>query len=499
MIGHGVSKFLSTVLLFVIAVAGAARSQEGSANTQTGPSFTATGRLTDDKRNPLANTLVTVEKQPKDKKIKAIQTKTDNDGNFKVTLPNQGKYQFSVQGFTTIKKGLPNKDTHWDLGQLKLAPQPGAVHQKIEVTGRVVDQNGNPVKGAKITIARDNKPLPGIEVIETNAEGSFAVRVPGPGTYAVSAEHEGYPPGRWEKTIDDQPKQNLGELQIPRTDAPPPAPEVVRPVQTKSYSITMLPGGSAAGVAQVGWVLAGVGLALSLALQILALYQRRRNRETTLSSAVDALQTSLTYLETAVQQAGRAREVAKASHKAEVKPGRTQTARKSQQEQLDQDFPVADLVDPGQEPVAEVLLSRGDGGYAPIVLGETERLSPRSLEQEYEQIRSAPHQEGPIVDFEREHRCIRLSLCNEEELEVNPNVPAQFKTSSRGWFLGVERDGWMMCFPWFSMDFSQQSRTFQKAFHFRGENHLRVTSAARLSKRGEIWILAQRGRIESTL
>jgi len=55
----------------------------------------------------------------------------------------------------------------------------------VSVTGHVVDENEVPVPNAAIGI-------PGVAPVHSDATGAFALRLPRPGDYLVSAEHQGY-------------------------------------------------------------------------------------------------------------------------------------------------------------------------------------------------------------------------------------------------------------------------------------------------------------------
>ena len=133
--------------------------------------------------------------------------------------------------------------------------------------------------------------------------------------------------------------------------------------------------------------------------------------------------------------------------------------------------------------------------YQPIVLSDVEqsgggvwRADKVNVIEDYEQARMSPDCEAAIQAFERRYSCIRLSLANEKDVVYIPGTKAEFEEDNRGWFLGVEENGQMLCFPWFSLDPAQQRQTFQAAFDYIGVSS-RVSSPARLSKLGARWVL----------
>ena len=62
------------------------------------------------------------------------------------------------------------------------------------LTGKVVDEQGNPVEDAMVMpSSRDNPPRPIPEIaVMTGAQGAFTWHLPGPGNYDITVIKEGY-------------------------------------------------------------------------------------------------------------------------------------------------------------------------------------------------------------------------------------------------------------------------------------------------------------------
>ena len=61
------------------------------------------------------------------------------------------------------------------------------------ISGKVVDQNGDPMPGVTITVLRD-KTSQGVFTIESSKKGSFRIPQLNPGNYFVRFEKEGMEP-----------------------------------------------------------------------------------------------------------------------------------------------------------------------------------------------------------------------------------------------------------------------------------------------------------------
>ena len=141
--------------------------------------------------------------------------------------------------------------------------------------------------------------------------------------------------------------------------------------------------------------------------------------------------------------------------------------------------------------------------YAPIAgPGKTPRSSHimdvhQPILNSYQRTCSAPDWEQAIHEFENSHTCLRLSLINQSDVEVDASARPEFEESARGWFLGVDDHDCVLCFPYFRIDLIGEKSTFSTAFEYYGSSSLQVTEPARLQRQANHWILKERGQIES--
>jgi hypothetical protein len=59
------------------------------------------------------------------------------------------------------------------------------------LTGRVVDENGSPVRDARVTVHRTG-PAVGTFEAQSDPTGAFTISLPEPGGYLYSVDHEGF-------------------------------------------------------------------------------------------------------------------------------------------------------------------------------------------------------------------------------------------------------------------------------------------------------------------
>jgi len=455
------------------------------------------------------------------KKIGPATTVCDDKGHFIVSLSADplsaaGTYTLNAPGLTTKPWTLPNdKKTGmqpWSFGTVKFTTEkapavakqsetgiPGAANAStgasttqtpestvshpgtIQVTGKVTDDQQHPLP--RVTVAVSPKGNP-IDQAMTDEDGQYILLLRGKGKYHFTASSPEYGTVSWDRSIEGP--ENLGTTSLLKNAANGNPPGGNHTVQ--SYSITLQPEHQfPIPLEQMLWILAAAILLVVITLQVWAM--REPSIETqALDAAVRDLQRSIDVLEVTMAKAEdeASREKTRVSRREQE-----HAAAAAQRSTAERELPSSPAI-----PVA------GEGhGAVPVDQRPepVQKPAPSTPEDLYDQARNAPDQMAAINDFRRHYSLVRLSLVNEQEVEVNPNVKPEFTVHSQGWFLGIERDGEMLCFPWFSIPIKQQSQTFQKAFTFQRGGSLRVTAAARLSRRGENWILDQPGRIEAAL
>lgn len=121
--------------------------------------------------------------------------------------------------------------------------------------------------------------------------------------------------------------------------------------------------------------------------------------------------------------------------------------------------------------------------------------APRSLMADYTRARQSSNHAKAASEFEGQYACTRLSLVNSDEVRANPKVLPEFEVAGRGFFIAVDEGGQWKCFPWFTTSLAEES--FRSVFDFRGAEASRLTQPARLDRRGDKWVLAVRGQIDS--
>lgn len=149
------------------------------------------------------------------------ETRSDGDGRFELALP-AAAVGVPIELWTVADNGSDADavthhaglgDGEWrELGDVRLAPA-------FPVDGRVVDQSGQPIAEATITVwAADADPgsLPAIgeRRIRSDGDGRFRIAHLGKGVFGVAAMAPGY--ARWERerqhVFDDQPNELLVTL-----------------------------------------------------------------------------------------------------------------------------------------------------------------------------------------------------------------------------------------------------------------------------------------------
>jgi hypothetical protein len=123
---------------------------------------------------------------------------TDDEGKFAFADVNPGRYQVSVEhpGFvetSSARKSFVSVEAGKDVAELVLLMQPAGV-----ITGKVLDRDGDPIKGVRVTAIGLKSPRSigsnhqGSET--TNDLGEFRISDLAPGPYEVSATSSAEPP-----------------------------------------------------------------------------------------------------------------------------------------------------------------------------------------------------------------------------------------------------------------------------------------------------------------
>jgi len=137
------------------------------------------------------------------------QLKAGSDGSFtwSIRFPSQPTDTFPTGTYTILVK---NADTG-EVQLLQVELQAGG-----EITGKVVDENGNPVAGAEVYVCSDGEV---VATATTGSDGTFAVYV-APGTYNVRVEKPNYlKTVKPNVTVELGQRVNLDEIQIVSIDA----------------------------------------------------------------------------------------------------------------------------------------------------------------------------------------------------------------------------------------------------------------------------------------
>lgn len=81
---------------------------------------------------------------------------------------------------------------------------------KGTISGKVVDENGDPIEGATVTLDSG-------ETVTTDENGEFSMQVD-PGTYIITVSKGGYEDETTEVSIDPGEEEDLGDLVLPEED-----------------------------------------------------------------------------------------------------------------------------------------------------------------------------------------------------------------------------------------------------------------------------------------
>mgnify|MGYP002716237400 FL=1 len=195
------------------------RSNTDSWDTNANGSFTfnlvpirATGRVLDEEGRPVAGAKVEVD---------GVSATTDDKGYFELVRVPAGKQSLTIQetARTEAQQNISveiSESPRQDLGAFKVVELPGSV------SGSVKDQDGDPVKGAKVVIddGKGNR-------VETTTDDNGKVNVDKlpAGDYTVTVEADGYSKGESKVRVNPGKSASFPDVSLTPTETTEPQPE----------------------------------------------------------------------------------------------------------------------------------------------------------------------------------------------------------------------------------------------------------------------------------
>ncbi|QNP90821.1 carboxypeptidase regulatory-like domain-containing protein [Corynebacterium lujinxingii] len=189
------------------------------------------GKVVDESGHAVSGATVTL--TGPDGTPRTVQVGADGSLNVDGLRPGEYTVRIEAPGYEPVEQTI-----NIGPGENKQLNVPGLVAKPGSISGDVIDDDGNPVAGATVTLTGpDGTP----RTVQVGADGSLNVDGLRPGEYTVRIEAPGYEPVEQSVKVNPGESVSLGAIPLTKKPTPTPKPTTSKPTPTPTTTPTTTP------------------------------------------------------------------------------------------------------------------------------------------------------------------------------------------------------------------------------------------------------------------